>query len=882
VCLFVGEAEPRTARVAALYNPSLPPPLESPRSAEQLWLAAPGSVPPEQNSPIVATSIFPAFELVHPRLRNSSADIYDLSVYPLVYAHATLGYVVFDAPGDAHQSWLLEGLAGSLSSAVYALQRNAELRDARDRAERANAAKTEFVAMISHEVRTPLTAILGHIDLCMQTQLTAEQTHHLQQAVTSSRSLVGIVNDILDFSKIEAQKIELEWAPFALDEVLDQVVATCSQPALRKGLRLVVDVQPDIPHWLRGDSLRLGQVLLNIVGNAVKFSSRGDITVTVNQIPAESPDELCLTFAVQDEGIGMSADEIGRVFDPFTQGDGSMTRRYGGTGLGLTISRKLVTLMGGEISVTSEVGSGSRFQFNVRLKHCELPNEELIRGGGKRILVMHSHAPQREALQHLLASHGFAVEGVSSIDDVALMLRDGLRREAEYELLVCDYEPDCPEVVVPLSRAAPELDVAGTHVLVLSSADSDLTDTELASIPNLVAVIQKPYQRRHLTQVIARALSSARSRAPSNRVRLGSYRAPAGTRILVVQDDPTTCDVLCEILSKSGAQVCIANCGQDAIDSVSLNPYDLIFQDLHLPDMDGYATARAIRSTKNGASVPILALSASSMQNSVAQCLAAGINDFMVAPVDAQSLLRMVRLWVDGDAASPEESDDFDAFTYSSFGRPAGGSSSTMQRVIDLDVDTAIARLGSDLALYLKLLKRFLQSHPSTFQVVRQALDAGDVDGAILAAHTLASAAANIGATWLYQTAQALESTLRVGDTSRCADLLTDLEMAENGTARSAEAYLSVHATPANSAPAPNVKGWQECARRLRSLIDAHDTAALDQLVELRSVLGGRAAGGEIFLRLEASVASYDFDEARNHLEALIRWMQQSGALRVE
>jgi hypothetical protein len=230
VCLFVGESEPRNACVAALYSPSLPPPPESPRSPEELWLVAPGSIPPEPPSSSLP-SIFPAFELVHPQLRNSDSDMLDLSIYPLVYAHSTLGYVVFDAPTDAHHSWLLEGLAGSLSSAVYAMQRNAELREARDKAERANAAKTEFVAMISHELRTPLTAIMGHLDLCRQTALSEEQQRHLRQAQVSLGSLIGIVNDILDFSKVEAQKIEIESEPFALDEVLDQVVATCAQSA---------------------------------------------------------------------------------------------------------------------------------------------------------------------------------------------------------------------------------------------------------------------------------------------------------------------------------------------------------------------------------------------------------------------------------------------------------------------------------------------------------------------------------------------------------------------------------------------------------------------------------------------------------------------------
>jgi|GEM_PF-1389750 len=873
VCLFVGDTEPRTARVAALYNPSLPPPVESPQSAEQLWLATPGSVPPEQLQAGVLNSVFPAFELVHPRLRNSSADTFDLSVYPLVYAHATLGYVVFDSPGDAHQSWLLEGLAGSLSSAVYALQRNAELREARDKAERANAAKTEFVAMISHEVRTPLTAIMGHIDLCMQTALTAEQRHHLQQAVTSSRNLIGIVNDILDFSKIEAQRIDLEWVPFALDDVLDQVVATCAQPAARKGLRIIVDVQPDVPHWLRGDSLRLGQVLLNLVGNAVKFSSRGDIRVGVCRTVDPSPNELCLHFSVQDEGIGMRPDEISRIFDPFTQGDGSMTRKYGGTGLGLTISRKLVGLMGGDISVTSVPGEGSRFEFAVYLRPCELPNDELVRGTGKQVLVAETNAPLRDSLRHLLQSHGFVAAGVASVEDAVAELRAMQRGDSEYHLLICDHDPDSLDAFGLLTLAAPELKSAGTRVLLLSSADVELADTELADVPNLTAVIQKPFQRRHLTQVIARALSSPRSHAPGSS-RYPSLRVPAGTRILVVQDDPTTCDVLCEILTKAGAQVCVATCGQDAIESVTLHPFDLVFQDLHLPDIDGYATARAIRATANGATVPILALSASSMQNNVAQCLAAGINDFLMAPVEAQALLRMVRLWVGGETSGTDPDQEFEAFTYTGLVHDVGPASSTHQRLLELDVATALDRLGGDHSLYLKLLNRFVQSHQHTSRTIRHALEQDQTESAVLAAHTLASAAANIGASRLFPVAQSLESTLRLGDASRYNDLLTDLELAESSTTRAAEAYLAAHVR--RSEAADGGREWQNCAQRLRSLIDAHDSAALEQLNELRSALGARAIAGEVFLRLESSVVAYDFDQARTHLEVLVKWMQNS------
>jgi CheY-like chemotaxis protein len=321
--------------------------------------------------------------------------------------------------------------------------------------------------------------------------------------------------------------------------------------------------------------------------------------------------------------------------------------------------------------------------------------------------------------------------------------------------------------------------------------------------------------------------------------------------------------------------VCVATCGQDAIDSVSLHPFDLIFQDLHLPDMDGYTTAKAIRATTNGATVPILALSASPMQNNVAQCLAAGINDFLIAPVDAQSLLRMVRLWVGGESADREADEKFAPFTYSGLAQEVDAGSAGHQRVLELDVDTAVERLGGDHSLYLKLLKRFVQSHQHTSRIVRQALDSDDAESAVLSAHTLASAAANIGASWLFKVAQSLESSLRLGERARFNERLTDLEMAEHSTTRAAEAYLAGYAMPDRSVESDGSE-WQSNAQRLRALIDAHDSAALEQLNELRGVLGARAVAGEVFLRLESSVVAYDFDQARTHLEVLVQWMLQT------
>jgi signal transduction histidine kinase/DNA-binding LacI/PurR family transcriptional regulator/CheY-like chemotaxis protein len=873
VCLFVGEGEPRNACVAALYSPSLPPPPESPRSPAELWLAAPGSIPPEPSETSLP-SIFPAFELVHPQLRKSDSDSLDLSIYPLVYAHATLGYVVFDAPTDAHQSWLLEGLAGSLSSAVYAMQRNAELREARDKAERANAAKTEFVAMISHELRTPLTAIMGHVDLCRQTELNEEQQRHLQQAQVSLGSLINIVNDILDFSKVEAQKIEIESEPFALDEVLDQVVATCAQSATRKGLCLLVDAEPDIPHWVRGDALRLSQVLLNLVGNAIKFSTKGDIRVTVCTAEDNLVDDLVLRFIVEDDGIGMSEEELARIFNPFTQGDGSMTRKYGGTGLGLTISRKLVELMNGSLIVTSELDKGSRFEFTVRLKPCEYPIEDLIRGAGKHLLVIEEDRLLRQSLSNLLTSYGFHVVCVSNAEaGIELLSRPG-GFDVCFDLVVGDFDADLQDKSAFWRRAVRAIDQAGSSVLLLTSTDNEPEVKEIfADLAPLPAVIQKPFQRRYLTQVIAHALSSQRGFGSAARALFP--KVPENTRILVVQDDPMTCDVLSEILSKAGAKVSIATTGGAAVESVRHLRFDLIFQDLHLPDIDGFATALAIRETPNGAEVPILALSAGTMRHNLERCLEAGINDFVEAPVASQALIRIVNRWVLGERFSSTPTKDPTAAPFPSISQefasprfsPAGA---------DLDTEKTLERLGGDKPLFVKLLQRFRQSHEVSLKSLRQALDQRNLQSAILYAHTLASTAANIGAGALYETAKTIETCLHKDDPKGAWDCLTDLEMAVSRSAQAVEKYLSDEVKSGESSEAPDEKDWRETAHRLLQHIESNDSAALDVLGELRSALGAKLSAGQAFLRLEDSVTAYDFEQARVHLDALIRWVKES------
>jgi signal transduction histidine kinase/DNA-binding LacI/PurR family transcriptional regulator/CheY-like chemotaxis protein len=880
VCLFVGDSEPRVARVAALYNPSVPPPFEIPRSAEQLWLAAPGSLPPESAQCQPSGSIFPAFELVHPQLQKSSADELDLSVFPLVYAHATLGYVVFDAPSDGHRSWLLEGLAGSLSSAVFSIQRGAELQRARDAAEHANAAKTEFVAMISHEVRTPLTAVMGHIDLCLQTKLLPEQAHHLNQARNSSKALLGIVNDILDFSRIEAQKIELEHVPFGLDDVLDQVVATCSSAANNKGLCLIVDVDVDVPKWLNGDSLRLTQVLLNLVGNAIKFSSRGDVRVTVSSAEAQEPGDVILNFAVQDEGIGMHANEIARVFDPFTQGDGSMTRRYGGAGLGLTISRKLILLMGGTLAVTSQPGQGSRFTFDVHFGLHESNAPAQLRGTGKSVLLVESHLLLCQSLERLLKLHGFQVTSVASAEAALENLAHAQGHCQGFDLLICDYDLPDLNAYYLLRRSVTDTRIAGPNAIVLCSPDILASLLERSDVPSLVAAIGKPFLRGHLLQAIARALASSPSQGIALKGDLvGRDILPPGTPILLIQDDATSRDVVREMLVRAGAKVSVAATGEEGVALVEGQTFDLILQDLHLPGIDGFETARAIRKLRNGARVPIVALSASPLSSSLERCLGAGINDFLVAPVEPDTLLKTARLWIGGEAMAPPLSQRFNSITYTGQTQNASPVMSTPNLGAELQIERALNRLGGDQVLYMKLLGRFARSHEHTARDVRRSVQQGDIESAILGAHTLASAAGNIGATWLHEVARLVETTLRDGKQEYFAEQMTDLELSESRTIRAIEGILAAQIAGDCPTLEPEGGNIDEVLNHLRIAIEEHDAAVFDQLQGLKNILGAKRSASDSFHKLEASINVYDFDQAREHLDAVAVWIANSEKL---
>lgn len=856
VCVFTDEEHQR-ARVGALYDPVEPKPHDQLHTAEQLWRAVPPTLPPGHfpSSVNLNQVSFPA-DTVLPEAALSTSRI-DLLVYPLVFAEDALGFVVVDAPDDVQRAWLREGLSGHLSSALYEIARTDQLRAARELAEEASSAKSDFVAMMSHEVRTPLNAVIGNVDLCLRTELTREQRRYLQHAHTASRALIGIVDDILDFSRIEAQRVELEHVPFELEDVLEQVVVNCSSDATHKDLEFIVDVATDVPTTLEGDSLRLMQVLLNLVSNAVKFSSQGHVALRIFVIDDDSTSVPKLCFQVEDTGIGMSQPQIERIFKPFTQADNSITRRYGGTGLGLTICQRLIGLMGGALSVRSQPGKGSVFQFELPVSnatnnslHCSrLPI---------RAIVVESYPPQADVLQKSLAAFCTDVRCVTTGEEAQRAFEEALTEPREGRLLLFISSQLHDMTGTTLCGQLSKLDLnhrAEIMLLVPYTNEAFLSrDWQQAGVD---VVLAKPIQRSNLLRILEQAPDNTALPYENN----GTPQPLRGWRILVVQDSEMTRELARDLLVLSGAEVLLATDGTEAVSISEREAVDLILMDLNLPKLDGCSATRTIRRRKSIAQLPIIALSASCDKSDRQRCLDAGMNDFVRAPVSAALLVTTVQKWCSASGPRPLLTNNVSSSTAALRPTPA--------TAVTLEIARALGRLGGNMVLYRKLLSRFVQSFPGQQEQLRDAFSENDYPRAVALVHNLVSAAGNIGATRLYQIAQSLETALRNNDTTLVLKQRSYFESEMQGAFDAAKRALSQPEGTSRPPPSLRTNDVEQRLRSLRRLIFEHDTAAVEVVDSLEDAFVEEPQNYEALRRLAQSVMAYDFESAARQLDRL-------------